>query len=209
VTPGVSVAAGRWYFYLYENGSGNAAIEASQTAPVFYAGDAQQKTGDNSRRFFGYALSDGTAWWDFKSQAYGGRADITWEAAGYDSSGTWALVVGGTGQNDTGTALSIAGVAPPGIAILNLLARMFANATSQIFYGINGQVIPSNASPAGYWGSEVLLEHWNPSATAGVEKITPVSVHVGRGVGTIYYRYTPNAGTGSISIYVRGLTYRR
>lgn len=199
-------AAGKWYFYLYDN-AGSGAIEASQTAPTFYNNDAQHKTGDDSRRFIGFALSDGVAWHDFKADANDKRATIIWEAAGYSAG--WSLVVGGTASTNGGEPLSIANHVPPGGAILHLLARLFSNANSQIFYGINGRAIPSDSSDAGYWGSEVLLEHWNPTGTAGVEKILPVDVHVGRGATNIYYRYTAMSGSGAISLYVRGLTYRR
>jgi len=202
--------AGRWYFYLYDSGGGVGAIEASQTAPVFYHGDAQHKTGDDSQRFVGFAISDGVAWYDFKSQASDKRATIIWEGAPYSGTEPWGLVVAGTSTTDGGTAVSIAGVAPPGVAIMHLWMRLFAGANNWNFAAVNGRAIPVDSSPAGYWGSEVNIENYNATATAGVEKMLPIDIHTPRSATNIYYRYHNQSGSGgSVTLYARGLTYRR
>jgi hypothetical protein len=203
-------AVGRWYFYLYDSGGGVGAIEASQTAPAFYSGDAQIKTGDNTRRFVGFAISDGVAWYDFKSQAVDKRATIIWEGAPYSGTEPWGLLIGGTAETDTGTAVSIVGVAPPGTAIMHLWMRLFAGANNWNFAAVNGRIIPANSTPAGYWGSEVNIENYNATGTSGVEKMHPLDIHVERSTTNIYYRYHDQSGSGgSVTLYARGLTYRR
>lgn len=54
----LSLSASTWYhIYLFES-AGTPTLECVTTAPTSYQGTASQKTGDNSRRYLGSALTD-------------------------------------------------------------------------------------------------------------------------------------------------------
>lgn len=109
-TSGLTTANSWEYFYLYDAGSGVAAIEMSLTAPAApYSGTARSKTGDTSRRFIG-ALKTGAGggFWMFQW-----CPDNTIQYLEGINTAPFRIVSNGTNTTATGGVISLSPVVPP------------------------------------------------------------------------------------------------
>jgi hypothetical protein len=198
------------YVYLFKNGGGNADIEISQTAPAFYRGDAQHKTGDNTRRFVGCYFRDGVVGvYNFTNQTAGPRSTYILRRTLYST--PWLLLneanVLGTDTQVTPLTASGANLLPPFCAVLHLIARLAVNANSRSFFGLSQ--LQNDVGDNNPWGAEVFLENDNQTG-AVVEKMYPCEIRMDRARQSFYYYIQQFSGGGpKLTLHLRGLTFRR
>lgn len=208
-TPG-SLTAQQYYVYLGESG-GSPTLECSATEPAYYQGDAMVKTGDNTKRFIGYYYRDGTIGINgFHAHANGNRVAHIWRKAFYQTPLMLLNGAGGTGSDNTLTPQvsgNNANLIPPCAAELHLMVRLACAANSRMFVGLSQFNVDAGTGDS--FGGEVLLENDNP--TGSTREITAnVTIHLNRGVQSLHWWTQAVSGSGaSLSIYLRGITYRR
>lgn len=146
----LSLSASTWYhIYLYEN-AGTPAIECVTTAPVSYFGSAMSKTGDQSRRYLGSVVTDGSGNIQGFTHYSGNR--ILYDA-GAGGGAPFRVLSNGTATSPT--AVSFIGVLPTTsqISILSLTTNSTTvyfrvrKSTSAAIFTSCPQVASASASP--------------------------------------------------------------
>jgi hypothetical protein len=203
-----SFADGKYYVYLYDSdGTGTGDIETSTTAPVFYNGNAQYKTGDNTRRFIGYLLCYGSQFIRFISQGHGNLATIKWQRGLYAAPMNLFASAQSDGS-DTGVDVDLSTFSIPSMCLLHLESRAFAAANNRFFFSVGPYIGPNSSD--GYWTGDFVAELDNQNGGTAIEHMQQFDVHVPNSSTTVRYTVRQNINSGgTLMLYMRGFTYRR
>lgn len=178
----LSLSASTWYHvYLFEN-AGAADIEIVTTAPATaYRGTARSKTGDNSRRYLGSVLTDGSS--NLRDFDMDGLT-IRWVAT--VSGAPYRVLSGGT--TTSWTTVSLSGVLP--------VTAKSVSAFIQVVGGTIGTDIASGSA-----GTRFVYTI-NPSQFASGMFAFDTAAQA------MYYK-APASGAGALYIDVNGYTFTR
>ncbi|QHJ80687.1 MAG: hypothetical protein [Caudoviricetes sp.] len=170
-----SVSGSSWgHLYIYQNSSGQPAVEVSLTAPSApYAGFARTKQGDTSRRYIGSVRFDSGAVRNFRMVS---ENQLFWMTnAGF----TGRILTSGSATTSTSIPLTLA--AP--VTVTSITSR-FINNDSSVSYVVANSDFPASASAF----------QVNPMTSFGTEFAVSSS-------GTISYWYLgPNSGGAFIDV---------
>ena len=177
-----SVSGSQWgHLYLYQNSSGQSAVEVSLTAPSQpYAGFARTKQGDTSRRYIGSVRFDAGAVRNFRMVS---ENQLFWLT---NSSFNGRILSSGSATTSTSIPITLA--AP--VTTTSITAR-FTNNDSSYSYVISNSDFPASAfafqvNPMTSFGTEFAvsssgtISYWYLGANSGGAFIDVIGYKFGR-----------------------------
>jgi hypothetical protein len=191
-----------YYVYAYWSG-GVLAFEVSTTAPVMYGTNAAIKSGDNSRRFIGAFLTNGSGnVFNFDGKAHGHEFELVWREL--NNAAPFLILNASNPGNGSNTTQSISAVVPD-IVYKKFKFLSYANVGNGDVLNVG---IGSNIPASGAWyGAEfsmrVDMRNGASSATGHAQ------------TGEIYlaarsFDYTIGYVTsGTLTLHAKGFTVRR
>jgi hypothetical protein len=204
----------KYYLYLYDN-SGTTDVEFSTTPPEIYNASAARKTGDSSRRFIGYVLTNASGdIFKFLQRASGDTIEYHFTTDENYLSPLFEVVTsagGVAGVPGVGVALvtvSLAGTCPEIVfdSVLLRTAIYFPTDNEYTFIGIGADISTNN--PAAILGAEYGRRYYKQGTGAGydVQNLPPVKL-VNREVK--YFNYYTGTSGSTFFLYVAGYLLKR